>query len=284
MGAAVDDSPVFVTGLPRTGKTPLRIALGAHPDLSMTRKTRMWTTHLDRYGDLSSPAALDDCLAALLDDPSVARLLPDERAIRQEFSRRRPTYASLFGVIQGLYARSIGKPRWGEQMAGLEFFADQILESWPSATFIHMVRNPASWIDPAARRRPGRLESELAIWLESARKAIDNRLHHGPNYRTVLYEDLLTEPVHVLRDVGDFIGVQVNFGIGDLLVQSLPELDPSLLRGPARRYVEARSRMLQTEFGYSQPDPGSRREGMADIPAAVWFGLGHGHRTAKDAS
>lgn len=284
MGAAVDDSPVFVTGLPRTGKTPLRIALGAHPDLSMTRKTRMWTTHLDRYGDLSSPPALDACLTALLDDPCVARLLPDERTIRAEFSRRRPTYANLFGVLHALHARSTGRSRWGEQMAGLEWFADEILDSWPNAKFVHMVRHPASWIDPGARRRPGRLGSELATWLDSASRAIHNRDHHGPNYLIVHYEDVLAEPVHVLRKVGEFIEEEFNFGVGDLLVRSLPASGSPMLRGPARRYVEARSGSLLTELGYVPVEAESRREGMTDTAAAAWYEMGHGLEAAKDAS
>jgi hypothetical protein len=280
----VDDSPVFVTGLPRTGKTPLRIALGSHPALSMTRKTRMWTTHLDRYGDLSSPEGLDACLAALLDDPCVARLLPDERAIRAEFSRRRPTYANLFGVVHALYARSIGASRWGEQMAGLESLADEILDSWPNAKFIHMVRHPASWIDPGARRRPGRLGSELATWLESARWAIDNRDLHGPNYLLVHYEDMLVEPVQVLRSVGEFIEQEFNFGIGDQLVKALPASGSTMLRGrPAVTSRPAAGRCSPNWVTPNpRPDPGEK--GVTDTAAAAWYEMGHGLEAAKDAS
>lgn len=280
----MDDAPVFVAGLPRTGKTPLRIALGAHPDLSMTRKTRMWTNHFDRYGDLSSPRALDACISALLDDPQVARLLPDERAIRAEFARRRPTYANLFGVLHALHARSIGKSRWGEQMAGLEWFADEILDSWPNGKFIHLVRHPASWIDPGARRRPGRLGSELATWLESARRAVHNRRLHHPNYLIVRYEDLLAEPVRILRKVGELIEVEFNFGVGDLLVRSLPASGSPVLRGPARRYVEAHSRSLLTELGYVPLETERRREGMTDTAAAAWYEMGDGLEAARDAS
>ena len=280
----MDDSPVFVAGLPRTGKTPLRIALGAHPDLSITRKTRMWTTHFGRYGDLSSPQALDACLSALLDDPLVARLLPDERAIRAEFSRRRPTYANLLGVVHALYAHSIGRTRWGEQMAGLESFADDIFDSWPNARFIHMVRHPASWIGRGAVRRPGRLGSEVTTWTESARRAIDNRDHHGPRYMIVHYEDLLAEPVAVLRTVGELIEEEFNFGVGDLMVKALPSSASPPLRGPARRYVEARTRPLLSALGYAQTETEYRLDGVTDTAAAAWYEMGHNLAAAKDAS
>lgn len=285
MRATVDDSPVFVTGLPRTGKTPLRIALGSHPALSMTRKTRMWTNHFGLYGDLSSRAALDSCLAAMLDDPNVARLLPDEAMIRREFSRRQPTYANLFGVFHSIYAQSNGKPRWGEQMAGLEFFADPILESWPNAVFIHMVRDPSAWIDPGSRLRPGQVGAELATWLESARKAIANRQRYGRNYLIISFEDMLTEPAGVLREIGGFIDEELNFGIGDLLVKALPEPGAATgLRGPARRYVDVRTRSVLAELGYPPPDSTNGRGGVWDLAAERWFEMGRGLETAREAS
>lgn len=284
MGAAVDDSPVFVTGLPSTGKTPLRIALGAHPGLSMTRKTRMWTTHYGRYGDLSSPEALDACLAAMLDDPNVARLLPDEWAIRDEFSLRQPTYANLFGAFHSLHARSNGKSRWGEQMAGLESFVDPIRESWPNAVFIHMVRRPSDWIDPGSRLRPGRVGGELVHWLESARMAIDMRDRHGQNYLILPFEDLLAEPVPTLQEIGEFIDEEFNFGICDLLMQVLPGPDSSSLQGAARRYVDVRTRALLTELGYPESASAPHRGGVWDLAAELWFGMDRGLEPAKEAS
>ena len=34
--------PIYLGGLAHSGKTPLRAALGAHPDVSLTRKTGLW--------------------------------------------------------------------------------------------------------------------------------------------------------------------------------------------------------------------------------------------------
>lgn len=282
MRATVDDSPVFVTGLPRTGKTPLRIALGAHPRLSMTRKSRMWSSHYGRYGDLSSPEALDACLSAMLDDPSVARLLPDEWTIRDEFFQRSPTYANLFGVIHALYARSNGKPRWGEQMAGLEFFVDPILESWPNAVFIHMIDRPTNWIHAGSRLRPGRVGTELAAWLKSTRKALGNRRRHAGSYLILPLERLLSEPVPTLQQVGEFIDEEFNFGICDLLMKVLPEPDSSSLEGAARRFVEARTRSVLEELGYPASEAGGQQSGVWDLAAELWFG--RVVETAKEAS
>ena len=79
----MNDGPVFIGGLAFSGKTPLRIALSAHPRLELTRKTAMWTRFHGRFGDLSADRNLDRCLDVMLADPAIAALHPDRAQVRQ---------------------------------------------------------------------------------------------------------------------------------------------------------------------------------------------------------
>lgn len=271
---SMSESPIFITGLPRTGKTPLRVALGSHPRLCLTRKTRMWTRFYGRFGDLNDPASLERCLEAMFSDPGSARLLPDSSEIRREFATRPRTYPELFGVLHEQYARRLGKTRWGEQAGFLEQYADPIFSTWRGARMIHMVRHPSDWIPPASQRRPGGVGRELREWSLSAELALYNRSLYGERYMIVLYERLLSEPIPTLQEITSFIGEETNFGMGQSLLAALPEKAESKLVPGARSYVEEVAGPLVTALGYGDSGGEPPNTGLTRAIARVWFGRG----------
>jgi hypothetical protein len=200
--------PVFIAGLAFSGKTPLRIALSAHPRLALTRGTAMWQRYDDRYGDLGRPANLNRCLSAMLDDPSIARLAPDRARIERELRAGPSTYAHLFAVVHRQHAERLGKQRWGDQMGALERYADRVLTAYPTAQMIHMIRDPRTRQAAAAlahRRLPGRLGWETARWRHSADLAERNLRRYPGRYRVVRYELLCGDPEATLRAVAAFL-------------------------------------------------------------------------------
>ena len=200
--------PVFIGGLAFSGKTPLRIALSAHPRLALTRHTAMWQRYHGRYGDLGVPENLDRCLSAMLDDPNIARLEPDRRRIEEEFRAGPRTYAHLFGLVHRHHAERLGKQRWGDQMGMLERHADLVLTAFPTAQMIHMIRDPRTWHAAAAsahRQTIGRLGWETARWRESADLAGRNARRYRGRYHVVRYEALCSDPEATLREVVAFL-------------------------------------------------------------------------------
>lgn len=202
-------APIYIGGLSHSGKTPLRIVLSAHPDLSLTRKTYLWDRYYGRFGDLRHPRALDRCLAALRADRAVASLAPDFDALRRELMAGSPTYARLFAAIHAQAAARRGKRRWGEQLGFVERYADPIFADFPEARMIHMLRDPgdrmASMFE-ARRPRPGRRGWESAKWRRSAQLAARNHLHHPDGYRVVSYDALIEDTEATVRAVCDFVG------------------------------------------------------------------------------
>jgi Sulfotransferase family len=205
---AVETGPIFIGGLSGSGKTQLRMVLGAHPEISLTRRTRMWDRFHARFGDLREPAKLDRCLAAMLGDPGVQQLAPDERRVRRELAEGPCTYARLFGLLHQHHAERGGKRRWGDQLGSVERFADPIFAAFPSARMVHMVRDPRQ--RPMARGRRlvsgARLGWETAMWLRSAELAIHNQRMYPGGYLIVCYEALSARPVDTTAAVCSFIG------------------------------------------------------------------------------
>jgi hypothetical protein len=203
------DGPVFIGGLAFSGKTPLRIALSAHPHLELTRRTAMWSRYHGRFGDLSDDGNLDRCLSEMLADPGIAALQPDRAGVRERFAAGPPTYAHLFAAIHQQHAGRVGKPRWGDQMGMLERHADLVLSSYPTARMIHMIRDPRARYRAAGRAHrqlPGKLGWETARWRHSADLALRNRRHFPERYRILKYEQLCAEPEPTRREVCAFIG------------------------------------------------------------------------------
>src|SRR5215510_13660774 len=108
--------PIFIGGLSASGKTQLRLVLGAHPELSMTRRTYLWSRYYGRFGTLARDENVDRCFAALASDRDVQQLHPDWNRLRTEFAGGSGSYARLFSMLHEQHAAQEGKRRWGDQL------------------------------------------------------------------------------------------------------------------------------------------------------------------------
>jgi hypothetical protein len=202
--------PVFIGGPDRCGKTTMRAFLTSHPSIAIPADgSNMWTYFYGQYGDLGEAANFARCLEAMLAYKHIAALQPDAERIRREFWEGEPTYARLFALFQRHFAERVGKPRWGDQTGLIERYADPIFAAYPTATMIHMLRDPCeryAEATPRDRRRPGKVGWDTARWLQSARLAERNRRRYPGRYLVVRYEDLVRAPEATLRAVCAFLG------------------------------------------------------------------------------
>lgn len=211
----MENGPIFIGGLDRTGKTLLCRMLGRHPRLAITRRTYLWTRFFNRYGDLAKPQNLERCLQNMLKQKAIQALQPDVERIRREFGQGSATYERLFELIHRHNAERLGKQRWGDQLGLVERFAETIFAAYPGAKMIHMVRDPrdryAAALGDVPRgktyRQPGwKAGWSVARWLYSARLAEHNRQHYPERYLVLHYEALVQNPGRTLAAVCDFIG------------------------------------------------------------------------------
>lgn len=202
--------PIYVGGTGRSGKTLMRWLLSSHSRLAVSRRADTWPRFYARYGDLAHPANLERCLGAMLARPQVAALVTDPERIRSDFALGRPTYGRLFAIVHQQYAASRGKPRWGDQCALIERFAEPVLAAHPDARILHLIRDPRDRHEAAAARgtsfRPASAARSAASWLRSARLARRHAARWPDNYRVVRYETLVTRPDDAMREVCAFLG------------------------------------------------------------------------------
>jgi hypothetical protein len=201
--------PILVTGAPRSGKTLMRWLLSSHSRVVVTRRAEMWPRFAHGFGNLAQADNLERCLHALLERRQVAWLAPDRDRLRSEFHAGDATYARLFGLVHEQHARRIGKARWGDQSARFESCIDTLLDAYPEATVLHMVRDPRDRHEALLTRRaarPGDLGRSTAVWLRSVATATTGAAQAPGRYLVVRFEDLVTAPMTTASTVCGAMG------------------------------------------------------------------------------
>jgi hypothetical protein len=254
----MDAGPIFIGGLAYSGKTPLRLMLSSHPNLVLTRRTRMWTRFYNRYGDLGQSDNFDRCLAAMLQHKPVQALEPDPDRIRREFWQGPPTYARLFALFHEHHAERLGKGRWGDQLGLVERYADPIFSAYPAAKMIHMIRDPRHRYEASmtrSRHRRGKVGWATAGWLHSVGLALRNEQRYPNRYKIVRYETLVYQPEETLGEILAFLGEELvpAATMGEEITRYVEEKGREAAKGPGWDRAVA-------ESGNGSPKAMSKRE------------------------
>ena len=281
------DNPVFIAGLDRTGKTPMRIAIESMAPIAMSRRAELWTYHLGRHGSLERDDGAKRAVDALLRDRHVAALVEDADALLAELLSGPRTYPRLFALVGRQHARQSGRSRWGDQTALLERRVPEILGAFERASIVHMIRDPRDRY--AAARRAGGIGRSgvggaVEEWLESIGLAERHAATWPARYLIVRFEDLATGPVATMARVMRLIGEQ-STPTPAVSVPVSPELAAGIglhadLPRRAVALIESRCGGAMARHGYQSVLPtlsATERLGAAlvDRPMSAVAGMAH---------
>jgi hypothetical protein len=131
-------------------------------------------------------------------DALEAELGDGPRDLRQPYARLLTTWAE-----------AQGKPRWGEKTPGNLFFVDVLLDMFPDAQFVHVVRDPRAGV--ASMQGVDFFPDNVCF------NALSRAKHHRVSahfeatvpthqWTAVRYEDLVSNAESILRDLCAFLG------------------------------------------------------------------------------
>lgn len=209
---SLNDAPVFVAGIERTGTSLMYALLTSHSQIAMTRRTNFWRHFVDQYGDLSDDENLDRCLADMRQYKRLVALDVDFDEMRTEFvagADADRTYHRLYALMERQVASRAGKPRWGDKSLNTERYTDALLEAYPRAKILHMIRDPRDRLASVVTRwgsRRSAIAVGTASWTWSAGLALANSAAHPDSCRIVRYETLVSDPEREIREICEFIG------------------------------------------------------------------------------
>jgi hypothetical protein len=194
---------VVMGGAPRSGTTLLRKLIDRHPELCSGAETKLFV-----------PAAFNLAwLARAYELP-----LPELEAMVDAA----PSQAAFVDAFAARVTMAAGKARWAEKTPQNIRHLDWILERFPSASVIHIIRDGRDvvcsmrehpdwrWVDGTWRKVlvPRSVESYARRWIEDTAAGMAWR--QDPRYVEVRYEDLVTDPARAMREICDAIGARVD--------------------------------------------------------------------------
>lgn len=213
------DRPVFVGGCPRSGTTLLRSMLNAHPVLALPRETHFVLESYRRratFGDLRDDDSRRQLARWIVTRKRTQfdRLeLPRDRALTA-LSNAPPTVGSVVGTALKLFAERFGKPRWGDKRPRYVQAMPALLDMFPDAQFVAIVRDPRAVV--ASMKKLGWLDSwydgtvagGVDRWLHAVRAGRQGlRRYRDDQLLEIRYEDLVDDPAGVLSHMCTFLGL-----------------------------------------------------------------------------
>ena len=203
-------TPIFIGGLDRSGKTYMRFMLESHPGIIFSKRTNLWPKYYQKFGSLGKEQNLERCLIALAKNKHILALSPDFENLKSEFRQGTRSYERLFELIHRQFAERKEKKFWGDQTEFLEYYAPILLQTYPAAKFIQMIRDPRDRY-AAIQKKPASKQGlgiATARWLNSANLAQKNMDQFIDRYLVVRYETLVSDPAETISMVCNFLGVE----------------------------------------------------------------------------
>ena len=217
MAITLDEKPVFMIGVERSGTTLVMAMLGCHPRIAVPEVVWYYSRfrpYLHTYGDLAN----EDNFRTLASEMVLGLKTPfwgmdvNVRTIVDEIISevRERSFAGIYCAMFEHYAREAGgKPRWGEKTPYNLFFIKEILEDFPNAQFIYITRDGrdscVDYIESAFG--PTNIFCAADIWrvCQNFVKPWREKLF-AEQWMDVQYEMLVREPEQVLREICEFLG------------------------------------------------------------------------------
>jgi len=215
------DRPVFIVGAPRSGTTLLQYMLRSHPALSLPTGESHFFIPLYRnaahYGDLSKIDNVRRVLQAM--EAQSAEFLHtdlhgmqfDVDALASEFLAE--GRATMRDIISGVFeknARGEGKPRWGDKTPYYVLHLPKLVEWWPHAQIIHIIRDGRDVaLSMFARARDFHVYNTYhasRLWEQYVEAGHEFGKSVPPGqYLELRYEDMLSEQKSTLRTICTFL-------------------------------------------------------------------------------
>ncbi len=214
-------APIFIVGAPRSGTTLLQYMLRSHPDISLpTGESHFFIPllrHEKEFGDLRQLENTRRVLERMYEQ-SADFLDTDLHGIDFNIDQLSHTLhkrqcSSMAQLIAGLFelnATGENARRWGDKTPYYVLHMKRLLEQFPGAQFIHLIRDGRDCaLSMFQREHDFRVYNTFfaakywEIYIERGQQ-IGREIGSG-NYYEIRYEDLLENPNFIMKGVCEFL-------------------------------------------------------------------------------
>lgn len=208
----------FITGRGRSGTWLLKSILDTHTDLCVAPEA-LFIMHLyQKYHQETNWT--QEKLKKFFDDLMLEERVKrwwkiDEEALKSQILQQKPnvTFGELCQLVYWQYSRQHDKKEdvyLGDKNPGYTLFMDKLLNAFPKAKFIHMVRDPRDNV-MSFQKASFDLNNSAALayrWQSYNKKALKFIDKHPDKCIIVRFEDLLSDSENTLQKICKFLGVE----------------------------------------------------------------------------
>jgi hypothetical protein len=145
--------PIFIGGGRRSGTSLLRGIVGSHKSVAIFPfDIPVFKNYYEAWGDYHlSSRQVSELLKHVYksskhEEAEKVTSVPGKekvlRRLNQDGKKGKRNFFDVACAYLGAYAEEQGRDRWGLKNPGSEFYAEDILNTYPNAKFIHVVRDP----------------------------------------------------------------------------------------------------------------------------------------------
>lgn len=204
---------IFIMSSERSGSNLLRQILGSHKD-GIAPVAIHFTTNLAKLSPYycSGPGYRSDQLVADMVTLARSHIVPWQYDIDIEQVVKNIEINSFWGVMISLYdviARSDDRKFWVCKDNALFDYAEEIIDQFPEAKFIYLVRDGRD-VALSFLKVPGGPKSMTdagRLWIREQQKCLQVYRLYPENVYMVRYEDLLNNPQETIRGMCSFSGI-----------------------------------------------------------------------------
>jgi hypothetical protein len=247
-------NPIFVVGYPRSGTTLIQRLLATQRGIVSFPETHYFggvEKHVQTDGNgCIVPSSLWVMLDAVREKMGFEFAEEERRDLQQLAADRRLSSRDFFEYavkhfLKTLYPERdlLHEPfRWVEKTPTHAMFIDRILEFYPRAQVLHILRHPVPAILSRKHKFPFNHETpleELARrWNRMQDRVEQFRRQYGAHIHVMRYEDLMADMERELKAAAGFLNISFDFS----LLQGIKPLED------ARRFVLARETWKQDDI------------------------------------
>ena len=208
------ETPVFITGLYRSGTTLLSRAMNAHSKLSITFDN----VHFMRFCYQKFNPLNNENILNLLNDVSRriferSKIQIDKKSILSELSTfDKVEYSHIYNIImKNCFLHNSDKIIWGEKTNVAWGAIPNFLKMFPNGKCIFLLRDPRDVLCSFKRMTtnpwPNYLDAIFASLGAFQQASQLSKTYSRDNLKIVKYENFVDEPETVLKDICSFIGI-----------------------------------------------------------------------------
>ena len=214
---ANDSSPVFIVGYPRSGTTLLFHVIMSAEDFAQYNfdETHFFSHFYKRYGSLENKKNLNHFLVDLLSSHWFKNSDIKEESFLKNIDSGKFQYGIFLKTFMDLLVAKQGKKRWVEKTPWHMLYIPEILETFPAAKFIHIIRDARDvamsickigWARGLFKGYP-RIVIAWKWHIMKVEKEFNDR---KDKCLTLRYEDLVVKPEIVVKRINRFLGTNLD--------------------------------------------------------------------------